>query len=110
MININGIEQFGIFAKCDIKENQLIDICRIIPIDRSIIKATRNDLITKYWFHYNDKFVILPLGNGAIYNHSLNNNANHYFDKMEMFIYSIKVIKQNEEIFFNYGYDIFKHL
>ena len=106
LTKINNIEQFGVFAKTNIPENTLIDVCRIIHIDRSIINATNDDIITDYWFNYNKQFVCVVLGNGSLFNHSTNNNVKHYFEKDLMFIYTIKEIKQNEELSFNYGYKI----
>ena len=106
LTKINDIEQFGIFAKTDIPENILIDVCRILPIHRDIIFASDEDIITDYWFNYNNRFVCIALGNGSLFNHSDKNNTAHYFDDYLMFIYTIKNIKQNEELTFNYGYEI----
>lgn len=103
LVEYNGIKQFGVFAKRGIEPDRLIDVCRIIPIDRSIIKATNNDVITDYQFNYNDQFICIALGNGSIYNHSETPNVRHYFDGDLMFIYTINLIDPGEELLINYN-------
>lgn len=101
---LNNVEQFGVFAKQDINKFTLIDVCRLILIDRNIItNYNSNDIITDYWFNYNSQFTCIALGNGCIYNHSNFPNVKHYFEKDLMFIYSILNIKKDDELFINYG-------
>lgn len=95
------VQGYGVFAEADIAADSIIEECYFL---------TTHDQITlfNYLFKYivNDKLkYCLPLGYGAIYNHSNEPNATFgYNEEMSLLVFtSLRPIKAGEEIFVSYG-------
>ena len=100
------IHGYGVFAKGNIKKDELIEECFYIV--QPSINPYNADYLFKWQEKGNFKFNVLPLGFGCIYNSSkiLNeNNAKWETDeKNNIFIFtSVKLIKKDEEILTYYG-------
>jgi len=92
---------WGVFATKLIKKDEVIEECPVIPLDH-------DDDLFNYRFAWPKaptdvpQIYCLPLGYGAVYNHSANNNnanwINHpTLDRVFQFI-AIKDIKRGEEV------------
>lgn len=96
--NIHG---YGVFADADIEPGSLIEECHTL--------ATQSyHAFNNYVFNYkeNDELkIVLPLGYGAIYNHSNEPNAECTVDLEHslMVITALRHILAGEEIFLSYG-------
>lgn len=64
----------GVFAGQTIKPRQMIEECYALVVDEK-----ENDDLANFYFG-NDETTILPLGYGAIYNHSCRPNATFEID------------------------------
>lgn len=94
------IHGFGVFAEADIPANSLIEECHILVLND---KSAVNDYVFTY---PNDKNkACLPLGYGAIYNHSNQPNAKYDTngDQTLMVFIATKPIRKGEEILISYG-------
>jgi SET domain-containing protein len=54
---------------------------------------------------FGDDVDVLPLGYGAMYNHSDNENVTYYMDRLtnKMLFFTIRDIAAGEELYVNYG-------
>tara|TARA_Y100000114_G_C11504260_1_gene205899 strand:- start:38 stop:463 length:426 start_codon:yes stop_codon:yes gene_type:complete len=112
------IHGYGIFAKENIKKDEILEECHFIPLnyDGGYMSYYQPSNIERYIFTFpktikksfnspKEKLeLVLPLGGGCIYNSSPNANADWQTDvKRRLFIYkAIKNIKKGEEICTNY--------
>jgi SET domain-containing protein len=100
------IHGFGVFAKCDIGKDEIIEECPIISIGKDC-----GEFLARYRFAWPNgtgsevSDFVIPAGYGAIYNHSNNNNATWKSSEIRgtFFFYAIKDIKKDEEILTCYG-------
>ena len=93
------IHGYGVFATQDIAADQLIEECHLLK--RKFVLD-----FSDYVFRYaNKNSSVLPLGFGAIYNHSSTPNARHYVDPEQdlLLLHSNQAIRKDEEIFITYG-------
>lgn len=96
---------YGVFAIEPIKKGEVIEVCHLIDINSDLPY-----ILSDYRFQYIEKdtqkkLTVIPLGFGAIYNHSDKNNAmwrQHKDEKLFEF-YAIRDIVIDEEIFTRYG-------
>lgn len=101
------IHGLGVFANEDISKGEIIEITPLI--DMEITPDNDSKILFDYRFTYikGDKItkLVIPVGYGCIYNHSNTPNANWRLNSgLDMFeFYSIKDIKQHEEICTSYG-------
>ena len=92
----------GVFANFFIKKGEIIE-------EHYLILDTMDNLYCGIYQDYvytltdKDDCMGFPLGNGGLYNHSLNNNAIFRSNKDKFKIIAIKDINKNEEIFTCYG-------
>lgn len=99
------ISGLGVFATRDIFANEVIEECPCLEDDKNKFGTS----LQNYLFRsVNGEKSALPLGYGAIYNHSDKNNANYVFvkagkDAVKMIITANSPIGKDEEIFVNYG-------
>jgi len=97
----------GVFAKEDIKKNELIEICPVILAPRSDFSNLKESLFVTYFFYFGRKKdqMAIALGFGSVYNHSYSPNAKYKIDTKEKTIsfYAIENINKDEEITFNYS-------
>jgi uncharacterized protein len=93
----------GVFAASDIKKGEIIEEAPILVLKFEDFIDTRWNLLFEYYF-WMDKFVVLCLGYGSLYNHSTQSNCQYKISKEEKLIRftAIKYIKKDEEICFNY--------
>ena len=104
------IHGYGVFAKENIKPNEILEECHFMSIimDPSEIYPPILSNLTKYYFYYISKNtspeLAWPFGNACIYNSSSTPNAYFKIDtKRRLFIfYSNKNIFKGEEIYHNY--------
>lgn len=102
-----NIEGYGVFARNNIKKNTLIESCPLILVPIKDFYHIKQTKLNFYYFEYNSKFIAMALGYGSLYNHSYRPNAKYVFNykKKLIRIYSLRVIKADEEILINYNYD-----
>ena len=93
----------GVFATEDIRKGEVIEVAPVIVLQFEDFVDTRWNLLFEYYF-WLDHEVVLALGYGSIYNHSLKPNAEYKIDikKKSITFTAIKDIKRGKEIFFNY--------
>lgn len=96
------VHGYGVFADADIAPGQLIEECHVL-------KCEKQGLLNDYVFGvYDERYVdhhVIPLGYGAIYNHSPEPNAYHKLDieNFRLNIHAVKPIKRGDEIYIYYG-------
>jgi SET domain-containing protein len=101
------IHGLGVFANKDIPKDEIIEITPLIDIE--VTPDNDSKILYHYRFSYvvNGKItkLVIPLGYGGVYNHSNIPNASWRLNEnLDMFeFYSIKDIKEHEEICTSYG-------
>jgi SET domain-containing protein len=107
-VSSSQIHGFGVFAKCRIGKDEIIEECPVIHISSDI--GTHSDVLSRYRFGWpggnrDPESTVIPAGYGAIYNHSSNNNATWKSSVIRgtFFFYAIRDIEPGEEILTCYG-------
>ena len=91
----------GVIATRKILVGNIIEICPgIIDDDENFIGVIR-DYIFK--LSDNEDKSVVAFGNGSLYNHSDDNNAEYYMDDDKLYFKAIKDIDIGDEIFVHYG-------
>lgn len=106
-IDRSPVHGWGVFAKIDIQENEIIEECPVLTLP--IIKGEVTSLLIDYRFNWpqGNEFEeqVVGLGYASLYNH--NNNANAYWisdlNKKTFKFISNRKISAGEEIFIWYG-------
>ena len=106
----SSIHGYGVFAKEDIKEGDIIEECHFMSLPSQLYDSIKRWPILRYVFHYPIRALgrfeelVWPFGNGCIYNSSPNPNASWNTDEVNrLFVfYALKDIKKGEEIFTDY--------
>jgi SET domain-containing protein len=114
------IHGLGVFAKQDIKEQEKIEVCKLLRLGWRM--AYQHDPVVKDYCWGNmscaceqckihGPTTYLALGYGSIYNHSDNPNSNISFDyKNQVFVVvASRDISNGEEIFVTYGDSYWKY-
>lgn len=100
-IRPSTIQGYGVFATRDIEKDEVIEECLCLMIH------PRTACLTRYDFRWpqGKDLSVLVLGNGSIYNHADNFNAEHaiQIEDRLMIISANRFIKKDEEIFIYYG-------
>jgi uncharacterized protein len=107
-VNRSKIHGWGVFAKKNIRKGGIIEEC---PFIVSAAEEKNPIEIQAYLFSGDtDDSTVIILGYGCIYNHSATNNADYYSDDDKNVIVFVanRNIKQDEEIFINYGRQYWK--
>lgn len=100
-ISYNNKYNRGVLAKKNILNGSLIEICPcIIDYDHNF-----NGILRDYTFKISNDKVLLAFGYGSMYNHNDDYNAEYNILEDKLYITAIKDIKEDEEIFINYGID-----
>ncbi len=101
------ISGMGVFAKENIKANEVIETCHFTILEQSFPQI--DNKLKEYVFSWpktvwGGKSVVV-WGFGSVYNHSKNNNADWVTDEENNLFkfFTIKDIKKGEEICTNYG-------
>lgn len=106
-IDKSPVHGWGVFAKIDIEENEIIEECPVLTLP--ISKGEVTSLLIDYRFNWpqgNDfEEQVVGLGYASLYNH--NNNANAFWisdtNKKTFKFISNRKILTGEEIFIWYG-------
>ena len=100
---------YGVFAKSDIREGEIIEQAPFIEIPSSLVYGGKKNLLQDYVFtsHIKPNHVIVVFGYGSMYNHSLNNNVYYRIspknpDRFLEYV-ALKPIRKGAELFINYG-------
>lgn len=90
---------YGIFAQSAIEKDSIIEECRTLLLSGPIITGVRN-----HYFESHD-YTLLPLGFGALYNHSDTPNAVIKIEHEHrlLILYALQGIPAGEEVTINYG-------
>ncbi len=109
------IHQYGVFAKEDIKADEIIEEC-VVPTQCIEAKyeymdgqvyISNMDTLSQYRFTgpVDGSYWIIPTGNAMVYNHSIEANSINYHDTENRLLVfkAIKDIKKDEEVVWNYG-------
>jgi len=109
------IHQYGVFAKEDIKANDIIEEC-VVPTQciepkyeymDGQVYMTNNDTLSQYRFAGPNEgsYWVIASGNALMYNHSSNDNCMSYHDiENRLLVFkATKYIKKDEEVVWNYG-------
>ena len=111
-IQKSAIHGYGGFATRIFSKGETIEECPIIKIPKKLAVS-----LGLYYFNWpaedGDKDsldYVMPLGMGAVYNHSLTANAGYSYDiQNQLLIFkALKDIDYLEEIFINYGKEWFQ--
>lgn len=111
-VKSSPVHGFGVFSLENIASGETIEECPTLIIDAHDSPVA----LDNYLFHvvnrdgsYSDDYYFLPLGGGAIYNHSPTPNALYAYDVDDkvMRVTAIKPISIGEEIFVSYGKEWF---
>ena len=98
----------GVFARCDIKKGEIIEICPVILVPRHDMSNLSESILVTYFFYFgkNKERLVIALGFGSIYNHSYEPNATYKVKLREKTIEfsALKDIKKDTEITFDYNY------
>jgi len=103
------IHGLGVFANEDIQEGEVFEITPLIDVVKSKEEDLKHEFFYDYRFAYNKEGkttkLVLALGYGSLYNHSNTPNANWRLNtELDMFeFFSVRDIKDGEEIFIYYG-------
>ena len=94
----------GVYADELIIARKKIEICQLIIMKYDDVAG----VLERYVFEFNKKNVAVALGNGSLYNHSDEPNAQFFFDyqKKLLIFESLQTIKKGQEITVDYRYDI----
>ncbi len=97
----------GVYAKRNIKKDEIIESCPIIEIPEHDMPNLRENILITYFFYYGKKKEksAIALGFGSIYDHSYKPNAKYDIkdtDGLINFI-ALKNIKKDDEITVNYN-------
>lgn len=93
----------GVYAKSSFRKGELIEECELLFMKLAEVP----DSIEGHVFEYTKKTIALALGNGSLFNHSENPNAEFSFNKKKqtLLFHSTRKINPGEEITVDYGYD-----
>lgn len=97
----------AVFAARDFAEGELIECCPVLVLSPAEAEAADDTALQPYFYEWGDDGESrgLPLGYGAIYNHSLEPNAFCEMDyaRDEMRVIALRPIHAGEEITVNYN-------
>ena len=97
----------GVLTSKNIERDTVIERCPVILIPSAEVRHLCETELNNYYFFWgNDqKYAVIALGLGSIYNHSYTPNALYRpcMDEMMLKIIAIKTIRSNDEISFNYN-------
>ena len=99
VVKKSSVHGYGVFAGQDFLPDQIIEECIVLEM---------NELqpeLSNYYFRGGENKHLLVLGNGSLYNHANDANANHSFneERKAMIFRAATYIKKGEEIFIYYG-------
>jgi len=101
------IHGWGVFAKEDIKKDDIIEECHFMSIHPLMYTIIKRLSISRYTFSYPKSTMeelIWPFGNGCVFNSSPTPNAEWNTDTVNrlLIFVALKDIKKGEEMFVDY--------
>ncbi|MCH9613075.1 MAG: hypothetical protein S4CHLAM102_15790 [Chlamydiia bacterium] len=101
----------GVFALEPIKAGEIIESCPTIELDEPDTQVIMGTYLSNYAFAIenedDDDISVLALGNGMMYNHAIDFNADAefetIFDREWMVVTALRDIEEGEEITLNYN-------
>lgn len=101
----SDIHGTGMFCIDNILIDEIIETCRLIILDEKDTKIIDNTFLYNYYFSWENNCSAICLGNGSLYNHSIEPNAKYIkeFDNNKIVFVAIKDIKKGDEILVNYN-------
>jgi len=95
----------GLIAARDIRKGEVIERCPVVFIDNREEHLVKQTAIENFWFDWNKRCSCVPLGYGALYNHSFQPNAKYHFDyrNRRLVFSALRRIRKGEELFINYN-------
>ena len=101
------IHGLGVFALEDIPKRTVIEICHVLPLSKKDSEIIDTTFLGNYHFEWGDNSSAIVLGNGSIYNHSYEPNAEYLGNEKKnlMKFVAIKPIKKGQEICTSYNGD-----
>jgi len=108
IIKRSDIHRWGVFAKNDIKKDEIIEEFPYFFIPECEMDLTTS--IIEYSYRFRGDYVI-GMGCCGLYNHSFNPNLDYCIDKANeiMVHYAIRDISSGEELTLNYGEENIKN-
>lgn len=99
IVKPSPIHGLGVFAQVRIPAQAIIEECYCLKV------PYETTLLRDYLFKLTEAECVIPLGAGAIYNHSSVSNASYEFDysRTVMVVKARREILPGEEIVINYG-------
>lgn len=97
----------GVYATRVFEPGEVIERCPVLRFAAREVKPAMKTILAAYLFHWEDEDQrCLPLGYGAIYNHSYTPNARYYFQHTRglLVVKAIKRIRPGTEVTFNYNF------
>ncbi len=97
----------GVYASKTIKKGVLIEACELLVIPKKELPFIKKTVLDEYYFEWSGGRAAIPLGYGALYNHSFSPCADFFYDEKNAKIrfVAIRPIKKGEEIVVNYNGD-----
>lgn len=99
-----GKKGMGVFAGQTFRKGALIERCEVVFFPKEEVDDMRKTQLEYYFYWWWLDAAVLPLGFGAIYNHSSHPNAEWIFDRRarRMTVKALHTIQPHEEITVNY--------
>lgn len=97
----------AVYASAALKKGVVIEECELIVIPKKELPFIKKTVLDEYYFEWSGGRAVIPLGFGALYNHSFQPNADFFYDEenVRMRFVAIRPIKKGEEITINYNGD-----
>lgn len=95
----------GVFSTINLKKNQMIEICEVIPCPKEDLEHIKKTTLFNYYFCWYRGGGAIALGNGSLYNHSYDPNAQYITSGKCLIFKALVDIKKGEEITVNYNGD-----
>lgn len=97
----------AVYASSAIKKGDVIEECELIIIPKKEVPHLKKTVLDEYYFEWSGGRAAIPLGYGALYNHSFHPCADFFYDEKNARIrfVAIRPIKKKEEITINYNGD-----
>jgi uncharacterized protein len=92
----------GIRAQDFIHQGETIERCELVFLNPHDVQGN----LEAYVYQYSPRSLVIALGNGSLYNHSDEPNAEFYFNRKrkQLIIRALRSIRPGEEVSIDYGY------
>lgn len=95
----------GLIAARNIRKGEVIERCPVVFIENRQEKLVEQTVFSSFWYDWNKHKSCVPLGYGALYNHSYEPNTKYHFDyrNRRLVFSALRDIRRGEELFINYN-------